>query len=85
MQEYVEILKAELDASKKREKARKVMNYILSCTFPFKNCHLRNDRETGAEMCPAIVSGIVTRDGLVTYWPVFFPVLSKSPRILCKS
>ena len=24
----------------------------------------------GAEMCPAIVFGIVTRDGMVSYWPI---------------
>ena len=35
--------------------------------------HFRNDKGTGAEMCPAIVSGIVTGDALV------------SPRSLCKS
>ena len=33
-------------------------------------------------MHPAIVSGIVTRDALVSYWP-FFPVPSNSPRSLC--
>ena len=37
---------------------------------------LRNEQETGAEMCqPAIVSGIVTRDAPVSYWPI----LSVSP------
>lgn len=83
MQEYVEILKAELDASKKREKARKVMNYILSCTFPFKNCHLRNDRETGTEMCPAIVSGLLWTGQL----PIgqFFPLsFVKVPEFFAK-
>ena len=37
---------------------------------------LRNEQETGAEMCqPTIVSGIVTRDAPVSYWPI----LSVSP------
>ena len=27
-----------------------------------------NDKETGAEMCPAIASGIVIEDALVSYW-----------------
>ena len=27
----------------------------------------------GAEMCPAIASGIVTADVSVSYWPIFFP------------
>ena len=44
--------------------------------------HLRNEKGTGAEMCPAIVSGIVTGGGggrgakgeeeVLSYWPVFF-------------
>ena len=33
--------------------------------------HFRNDKGTGAEMPPANVSGIVTRDSLVSYWPDF--------------
>ena len=37
--------------------------------------HFRNDKGTGAEMSPANVSGIVTRDSLVSYWPDF-PVSS---------
>ena len=32
--------------------------------------HFRNDRGTGAEMRPAIVSGSVTGDTPVSYWPV---------------
>ena len=28
-------------------------------------------RETGAEMHPALVSGMVSRDSLVSYWPIF--------------
>ena len=32
--------------------------------------HFRNAKGTGAEMCPAIVSGIVTRDASVSRWPV---------------
>ena len=33
---------------------------------------------------PTIVSGVVTGDVLVSYWPVFFPVPSDSPRSLCE-
>ena len=33
--------------------------------------HFRNAKRTGAEMCPAIVSGIVTGDAPVSYWPVW--------------
>ena len=32
----------------------------------------------------AIVSGIVTGDAPVCYWPVFFPVHTYSPTSLCK-
>ena len=85
MQEYVEILKAELDASKKREKARKVMKYILSCTSRFLKCHLRHDKETGADLRSAVVSGIITGDAPVNYWPIFSAVLCKGPTILCES
>ena len=34
----------------------------------------RNEKGTGAEMCPAMLSGIVTGDTLVSYWP-FAPTL----------
>ena len=36
-------------------------------------------------MRPAIVSVIVSGDALVSYWPIFFPVPSNSPRSLCES
>ena len=42
-------------------------------------------RAPGAEMRAAIVPGMVTRDAPVSYWPIFFLVLSKSSRSLCKS
>ena len=35
-------------------------------------------------MRPAIVSGIVTGDVSVSYWPIFSSVPSNSPRNLCK-
>ena len=46
---------------------------IASCS-----CHLRNEEETGAEMCPTVVSysGVITGGVWVSYWP-FFPVPSK--------
>ena len=47
--------------------------------------HFRDEKETGAEMCPAIVSGIVTGVAPVSYWPIFFRFPSNSPRSLCKS
>ena len=35
-----------------------------------------NDKETGAEMCSAIVSGIVTEDVLVSYWPMLLAIIT---------
>ena len=35
-------------------------------------------------MRPAIVSGIVTGDAPVSYWPIFFSVPSNSPKRLSK-
>ena len=46
--------------------------------------HFRNEKGTGAEMRPAIVSGIVIGDALVSYWLVFFTFPSNSPRLLCE-
>ena len=40
---------------------------------------------TGAEMRPAMVSGTVTGDAPVSYWPIFFPVPRERPRSLCES
>ena len=40
--------------------------------------HSRNKKGTGTEMHTAIVSGIVTGDVSVSYWPIFFPVSSHS-------
>ena len=36
-----------------------------------KRHHLINEKGTGAEMCPAIVSMIVTGNTKVSYWSVF--------------
>ena len=36
--------------------------------------HFRNEKATGAEIHPAVVSGIVSRDVPVSHWAVFFPV-----------
>ena len=47
--------------------------------------YFRNEKATGAEMRRAIVSGIVTGDAPVSYWPIFFRVPSNGPRSLCKS
>ena len=35
-----------------------------------------NEKETGAEMCPAIASGIVTEDALVSYWPMLLAIIA---------
>ena len=48
-------------------------------------CHFRDEKGPGAEISDAIVSGIVTGDAPVSYWPIFFRVPSNSPRRLCES
>ena len=47
--------------------------------------HFRNENTAGTEMRPAIVSGIVTSDVPVSYWLIFYPLPSNSPRSLCES
>ena len=47
--------------------------------------HFRNEMENGAEMNPAGVSGIVTGDTPVSYWPILFSIPRDSPRSLCES
>ena len=49
----------------------------IKSTFPLLNRfelsairHFRNDKGNGAEICPAIVSGMVTGDAPVSYWPI---------------
>ena len=44
--------------------------------------HFRNEK--GAEMRPAIVSGIVTGDAPVSYWPIFLPSLVTVPEVFAK-
>ena len=46
--------------------------------------HPGNEKETGAEMRPAIGSGIVTGHVSVSYRLIFFSVPSNSPRSLCE-
>ena len=42
--------------------------------------HFRNERRTGAKVRPAIVSGSVTGDTPVSYWPV----LETDPELFVK-
>ena len=48
--------------------------------------HYRNERGTGAEMYPAVVSGIVTGDAPISYWPIFFslPLVTVNQNSLAK-
>ena len=48
-------------------------------------CHFITEKGTGAEICPAIVSGIVTGDAAISYWAIFSLVPSDSPRSPCES
>ena len=47
--------------------------------------HLENEKETGAEMRPAIVFGIVTRDAHVSYCPIFSLSLVTVPEVFTRS
>ena len=44
--------------------------------------HLVNENRTGAEMCPANVSGITTWDARISYWSICFFVSNFSPSSL---
>ena len=44
--------------------------------------HLGNENRTGAEMCPANVSGIATGDAPISYWSICFFVSNISPSSL---
>ena len=46
--------------------------------------HFRNEKGTRGEMSPAIVSGIVTGDAPVSYWPMFSPSQVTDPKIFAK-
>ena len=52
------------------------MQETKNCVIPPPPLPLRNEKGTGAEMRRAIVSGIVTGDVSVSYWPICFPFLS---------
>ena len=44
-------------------------------------CHFRNERGSGAEMPPAILSGMVTRETLLSYWSIFSLSLETVPEV----
>ena len=46
--------------------------------------HFRNERGTGAEICAAIVCGIVNRDAPVSYWSIFSLSLVTAPEVFAK-
>ena len=54
-------------------------NYVTIDNFELRSCviegkirHLRSEKGTGAEMCLAIVSGMVTWYARVSYWLISF-------------
>ena len=54
--------------------------FYLLTTMPSKQVsspalirHFRNEKGNGAKICPAIVSGIVSGDSPISYWPFCFP------------
>ena len=46
--------------------------------------HVKNGKGTGAEMRPAIVSGIVPDNALVSYWSIFSLSLLTVPEVFVK-
>ena len=44
-------------------------------------CHFRNEKGSGAEMPPAVVSGMVTRETLLSYWSIFSLSLATVPEV----
>ena len=63
-----------------------VTKSLVSIMQPYLTsiCPFRNEKETAmwAKLSFAKTSGIITGDVLVSYWPIFFSVLSNSPRSL---
>ena len=47
--------------------------------------HFVNEKGTGGEICPAVVSGIVTGNAPVSYWPIFSPFLVTVAKVFAKS
>ena len=45
---------------------------LRSCVIEGKIRHLRNEKGTGAEMCLAVVSGIVSWYSRANYWLISF-------------
>ena len=48
-------------------------HYGMLWYFQLPIRHFGNERGTGTETRPTIVSGFVTQDAPVSYWPNFFP------------
>ena len=46
--------------------------------------HFVNEKRTGGEICPAVVSGIVTGNAPVSCWPIFSPFLVTVPKVFAK-
>ena len=47
-------------------------------------CHFITEKGTEAEICPAIDSGIITRDAAIGYWPIFPLSLETVPEVFAK-
>ena len=54
----------------------------MNCSLGIR--HVRIEKGTGAEMRPAMVPGIVTKDALVSYWPIFFLFLVTDPEVFAR-
>ena len=54
----------------------------MNCSLDIR--HVRIEKGTGAEMRPVMVPGIVTKDALVSYWPIFFLSLVTDPEVIAR-
>ena len=65
---YSEIPLSSCRHSGKRKDPEGEITWLKEWRTPI--CHVRNERGTGAELRPAIVSGIITWEALASYWPM---------------
>ena len=69
----------------RKENSLRTQTYFHSSLLSTRKMTTGVEKGTGAEMRPAIVSGIVTGDVSVSYWPIFFsPSLATVPEVFVK-
>ena len=54
----------------------------MNCSLGIR--HVRIEKGTAAKTRPAMVPGIVTKDALVSYWPIFFLSPVTDPEVIAR-